>query len=144
MWQSRLFLALLLGSVPFVLESAFEVYGLTFAFGPQMIFFSITHTGGMLVPFLFASIACLLLSIVSGLALLTVRRFSKKTRILPSRDVALITTAFSVHVGLIMTYNWWSPLALARLVGICALAYMTWVAVQVIRSYRITNGWSAM
>ena len=143
MWQPRLFLVLLIASAPFVLESAFEVYGLTFAFGPQMIFFSIIHTGGMFVTFLFASGAFLLLSIVCGLALLVVRRFSKKTATLPSRVVALVTIAFCVHVGLIMTYNWWSPLSLGRLVGICALAYLTWVAVQVIRSYRMTDGWSA-
>ena len=143
MWQSRLFLILLLGSAPFALESAFEVYGLTFAFGPQMIFFSITHTGGMLVLFLLASGACLLLSIVSGLALLAARRLRKRTRALPSRDVALVTTALSVHVALVMTYDWWSALWLARLVIICALTYLTWVAAQVIRSYRTTDGWSA-
>lgn len=142
MWQSRLFLVLLLASVPFMLESGFNAYGLTLAFGPQMIFFSIAHTGRMLVLFLLVSSACLLLSIVSGLALLAARRFSEKTGTLPSRVIALATTAFCVHAGLIMAYDWWSPLWLARLVSICALVYLTWVAVQVIRSCRLTNGWS--
>jgi hypothetical protein len=144
MWQSRLFVSFLLVSAPFVLESAFEAYGLTLALGPQMIFFSIIHTGGILVLFLLASGACMLLSIVSGLALLAVRRFSETTRTLPSRVIAIATMALSVHAGLIMTYDWWSPLWPARLMSIAALVYLTWAAAQVIRSYRLTNGWSTL
>lgn len=144
MWKSRLFVAVLLMSSPFVLESAFEAYGLTLAFGPQMIFFSIVHTGGLLVLLLLASGACLLLASVCGFAVLAVRRLRKTRGTVPSRVVALTTTALSMHAVVIVTYGWWSTLGVARLVSLAALVFLTWTVARVFQSYRLTKGWTLL
>ena len=74
MWAWRIYLVLVAASIPFLLESSLELYVLTLAFGPQMVFFSISHTGSAYLLYgLMLSGAFLAMSTVFGLVCIVAR-----------------------------------------------------------------------
>jgi hypothetical protein len=77
-WLIRFFLAMTIVGAPFVLESGYELYGLTLVYGPQMLFFSLAHTGGLLVPVLVASAICGVLAIAAGVVNLAAAAFGAR------------------------------------------------------------------
>jgi len=138
----RLFLLLSLGALPFILESAFELYGLTLVYGPQMLFFSLAHTGGLLVLILFLSAVCAALALLSGLFLLAAYAGGSAEGAVSRRVVLIAVIALAVHITLLMTYNIWSGLGLSRLVCVAALLGLALSLFFGTRAYRLTNAWS--
>jgi len=141
-WLIRFFLAMTIVGAPFVLESAFELYGLTLVYGPQMLFFSLAHTGGLLVPVLVASAIGGVLAVAAGVVMLAAATFGPRPASGTIRACVLITIALATHMALLATYDYWANGALARLVCLIALAGLVAVAFAGTRLCRLTMGWS--
>jgi hypothetical protein len=103
---------LLVLAIPAFLESAYEMYGLTLVRGEQMLFFSITHTGGafVLALLLFSWVCFTALIIYSG-SITALRFFSVRS----CKDTfgRIFTVVFAVtlsHMILLATYGYWAGL----------------------------------
>jgi hypothetical protein len=123
MWALRIFLVLLVGSVPFVIESSLEAYVVTLFSGPQMLFFSISHGAPPLILIcLLLSAASLVLATLSGLIFIIARRLGSLGPPFPGAIVAIVTAVLIFHVTLLTSYQWWSATALSREICVVALA----------------------
>jgi hypothetical protein len=135
MWTLRAFLVLTAASAPFLLESSLEIYVLTFLFGPQMVFFSIVHTGSPFLLYgLVFSAASLALATIFGLTCIVACRLGALGPPFPIAVVALFTALFASHIALLASYEWWSARPFGRLVSIVALIGIVTVLVAVKRS----------
>jgi len=123
MWALRIFLIFLARSAPFLVESSLEAYLLTLFSGPQMLFFSVSHVGSpLLLICLLVSAACLALATLSGVICLMARHLGALGPPFPSAIVTRLTAVLVSHVILLASYEWWSVLALNRVICVIALA----------------------
>jgi hypothetical protein len=102
-------LCLVVGSVPFLLDSVYEAYVLTPMRGPQMLGFVVAHT--WLGLFVWPSALIYAISLLYSAALLLVLMLRSKAT--PDRFksvLAIYLTVSAVHCGLLSTYNQWSPM----------------------------------
>jgi hypothetical protein len=106
---------LIVGSSPFFLGTALEMYVLTVIRGPQMIGFSMAH----IAPGLF------ILMMLSGLFYLCLATFAlvlvvmKLLRwpVTEARYIRLMLIVLSVqivHTSLLLTYDYWSPVVFGK------------------------------
>ena len=122
MWTLRAFLVLAAASAPFLLESSLEIYVLTLFFGPQMVFFSITHTGSPYLLYgLMFSAACLALTTLFGVVCVVARILGALGPPFPITIVAVLTALFVCHVTLLASYDRWSALSFGRVICIVAI-----------------------
>jgi hypothetical protein len=122
MWPLRIFLVFLAGSIPFLIESSLEAYVLTLFSGPQMLFFSLSHAAPPLILVcLLISALFLVLAMLSGLICLIARRFGALRAPFPSAVVAILTAVLISHTVLLTSYEWWSVLAIRRVICVVAL-----------------------
>ena len=102
---------LIAASLPFFLETSFEMYLLTPLHGQQMLFFSVAHI---------APLAFLLILGLSGLAFGCLALFALATLILNfagvintgkgyARAMLIILSVQAVHTILFLTYDLWAP-----------------------------------
>jgi len=102
-------LCFVVGSVPFLLDSAYEAYVLTPMHGPQMLGFVVAHTWlGLIV---WPSALIYAISLVYSAALLPVLMLRSKAT--PDRFklvLAIYLAISAVHCSLLSTYNHWSPM----------------------------------
>jgi hypothetical protein len=135
MWTLRIFLVLTALAAPFLLESSLEIYVLTLLFGPQMVFFSVVHTGSPFLLYgLMGSAACLALAAIFGLVCLAGRKLGALGPPFPITIVALLTALFTCHIALLASYDWWSARFFARLVCVATLVGFAAALVAVKRS----------
>jgi hypothetical protein len=108
--------------------AAFEMYGLTMR-GPQMLFFSISHTLFPMVLAVFLSVPSGILWLLQTLAALSSHRYREGLGI-PVRSLLIFTVALSVHALLLGFYDFWSYVSALR-VPLCVLGIVfTVVAVR--------------
>jgi hypothetical protein len=102
-------ICLVIGSLPFLVDSIYEAYVLAAMRGQQMLGFVVAHTylGLIVWPSALIYAASLLYAAVL-LLLLMLRRKVTSGR---SKLVLALFLGFSaVHCGLLSTYNQWSPM----------------------------------
>jgi hypothetical protein len=97
-------------SLPFFVETAFEMYVLTLIGGPQMLFFSLAHIGGMfLISLLTLSALAFILFFVIGVSLVISKAAGKiqgHNREMARLNILLVLQV--VHIALLFTYETWS------------------------------------
>jgi len=102
-------ICLAIGSVPFLIDSAYEAYVLTAMRGPQMLFFVVSHTSLALIVWPSALIYAASL-VYAAVMLLVVMLRSKAP---PGRfklGLGLYLAISTLHCGLLSTYDQWSPI----------------------------------
>ena len=101
---------LMVASLPFFLDTAFEMYLLTLIHGQQMLFFSLVHIvpGFLLIVWLsgvaFVCLAVFALGVVV-LNLSGVLNAEKRY----ARMMLIVLLAQVAHAGLLITYDGWAP-----------------------------------
>ena len=103
---------LLLCALPWFCQSAFEMYFLTVAQGPQMLFFSFLHRAPELViSMMQLSILAFLASTVYNSALLVGLRRGKFEFLLNKKEILVVVLVVQlVHITLLLTYFFWAGL----------------------------------
>jgi hypothetical protein len=130
-------------TLPGGLWAAFEMYGLTLG-GPQMLFFSISHTMFPLVLAVWLSIPAGLLWLTQTIAAITIPIYRSKVSV-HRLTLAIFFTAICFHATALYCYGSWSMTALR--VPICfigrsltALATRkAWIEVRHAESNFLTN-----
>jgi hypothetical protein len=100
---------LIAASSLFFFETAFEMYPLTFARGPQMLLFSLVHTAPVLFGLvLLSEVAFLCLAIFAfGIQVMSLAG-RLKTAGRYSGFMLILLCVQVIHAGLMLTYNRWA------------------------------------
>ncbi len=105
-------------ALPGGLWTALEMYGLTMG-GPQMLFFSISHTLAPMVLAVFLSFPTGLLWLAQTLAALAHLAYRAKVGV-PTPSLAIFAVTLVTHTAALWTYESWSYVPALR-VGICSV-----------------------
>lgn len=106
---------LIIGSLLFFLETAFEMYVLTLIQGPQMIGFSIAHIAPVFFILVIISALFYVCLAVFALRIVLLKFFGKtSTEDGYFRLMLIVLIVQFIHTTLLLTYNYWSPLLLRK------------------------------
>ena len=100
---------LIVASLPFFLDTAFEMYLLTLAHGQQMLFFSLAHIAPALLLIVWISgiaFACLGVFALGVVVLNLVGVLNAERRY--ARMMLIILLVQVVHTALLLTYDRWA------------------------------------
>jgi hypothetical protein len=103
--------ALIFGSLLFFVETAFEMYVLTCARGPQMIWFSVAHVAPVVLILIMLSGLLYLCLSVFALAIVVARWIKRPITTPRYAKLMLVILAIQIiHSFLFLTYDRWSSL----------------------------------
>jgi hypothetical protein len=100
---------LIVASLPFFLDTAFEMYLLTLTQGPQMLFFSLAHVAPILLVVVWLSgiaYASLMVSALGVVVLSLVGVLNAEKSY--ARMMLIILLVQSAHTALLLTYDHWA------------------------------------